>query len=231
MTDKGYANPQLLWTPADLHDRLHDENVCLIDTRTAEEYSQGHIAGAQSFDLFGISLSDTDPAPLKAFSWMIEYLMSFRGVTMDNTVVFYGQTSDVKAARGFWFLEYYGHPDVHLLDGGIRAWQAAGYEVTSEAQPAKQSKFETRLQPQTLATYTDIRDRLNRDDVVLLDVRTTGEYLGTSVRAARGGTIPGAVHLEWTHNLDESGCFKPAAALREQYEALGITPDKEVIPF
>ena len=231
MPDKGYANPHLLWTPAELHGRLNDPKLCVIDTRTGAEYAQGHIPGAQLFDLFGISLSDTDPAPLKAFSWMIEYLMSFRGVANDKTVVFYSETSDVKATRGFWFLEYFGHPDVHVLDGGIRAWQEAGYRVTSEAQMPKQTPYTGTLQPQTLATYRDILDHLPSPDVAILDVRSEGEYLGTSVRAARGGTIPGAIHLEWTHNLDSKGCFKPAHELRALYEAKGITPDKEVVCF
>jgi hypothetical protein len=30
-------------------------------------------------------------------------------------------------------------------------------------------------------------------------------------------------------NIDEKGRFKPAEELRQQYEALGITPGKEVI--
>jgi thiosulfate/3-mercaptopyruvate sulfurtransferase len=231
MTDRGYVNPQLLWTPAELHGRLNEPTLCLIDSRTGEEYSQGHIPGAQLLDLFGISLSDTDPAPLKAFSWMIESLMSFRGIAFNKTVVLYGDTSDMRATRGFWFLEYFGHQDVHVLDGGIRAWREAGYPVTTAAKVAKPAKFEADLQPHTLATYRDILERLGRRDVVLLDVRTEGEYLGTSVRAARGGTIPGAVHLEWVHNLDAKGRFKPADELRQQFEALGITPDKEVVCF
>ena len=41
-------------------------------------------------------------------------------------------------------------------------------------------------------------------DVVMLDTRTDGEFCGTTVRAARGGCVPGAVHLEWTNNLDEA---------------------------
>jgi thiosulfate/3-mercaptopyruvate sulfurtransferase len=120
---------------------------------------------------------------------------------------------------------------VHVLDGGIRAWREAGYSVTTEAKLAQQALFEAQLQPQTLATYHDIRDHLGKSDVAILDVRSEGEYRGTSVRAGRGGTIPGAVHLEWVHNVDDNGRFKPAAELRRQYEARGITPDKEVICF
>src|SRR5262249_17801427 len=149
-------------------------------------------------------------------------------VSFDKTVVFYGDTSDTRAARGFCFLEYFGHADVHVLDGGIRAWREAGYSVTTEAKLSKQASFEAKLQPQTLATYHDIRDRLGMSGVASLDVRSAGEDQGTSVRAGRGGTIPGAVHLEWVHNVDDKGRFKPSAELRQQYEARGITPDKEV---
>jgi thiosulfate/3-mercaptopyruvate sulfurtransferase len=231
MPDRGYVNPQLLWEVSDLHARLNDPKLCLIDTRAGEQYSQGHIPGAQLFDLFGISLSDTDPAPLKAFSWMIESMMGARGVSFDKTVVFYGETSDTRAARGFWFLEYFGHTDVHVLDGGMRAWLEAGYAVTTDARLAQAAPFEARLQLQTLATRHDIQERLGQGDVALLDVRSSGEYRGTSVRAARGGTIPGAVHLEWVQNIDANGRFKPASELRQQYEAHGITADKEVICF
>jgi thiosulfate/3-mercaptopyruvate sulfurtransferase len=51
------------------------------------------------------------------------------------------------------------------------------------------------------------------------------------VRAARGGAIPGAVHLEWTRNLDKDGAFKPAAELRDMYERAGVTPDREVVTY
>lgn len=145
-------------------------------------------------------------------------------------MVFYDDTSDARA-WGFWFLEYFGHTDVHILDGGIRAWREAGYPLTTEAKLAKQATFKATLQPQTLATYHDIRERLGRGDVAILDVRTVGEYQGTSVRAARGGTIPGAIHLEWMQNIDAKGRFKPAEELRQQYEAFGIAPDKDVICF
>ena len=65
----------------------------------------------------------------------------------------------------------------------------------------------------------------------ILDTRSDEEYCGTLVRAKRGGAIPGAVHVEWTRNLDEAGAFKPAAELRAMYEAAGVTPDKEIVSY
>ena len=55
--------------------------------------------------------------------------------------------------------------------------------------------------------------------------------MGRNIRAVRGGAIPGAVHLEWTRNLDKNGRFKSAAELKAMYEKLGVSPDKEVISY
>jgi len=51
------------------------------------------------------------------------------------------------------------------------------------------------------------------------------------VRSARGGAVPGAIHIEWTRNLAADGTFKPADDLRAMYEAAGVTPDREVIAY
>ena len=59
----------------------------------------------------------------------------------------------------------------------------------------------------------------------------TREYLGTLVRAARGGAIPGAIHLEWKQSLGPDGAFKPAAELRAMFEQAGVTPEREVVPY
>jgi len=81
------------------------------------------------------------------------------------------------------------------------------------------------------ASYRDVKERLGTADTVILDTRSDGEYCGTQVRAARGGAIPGAVHIEWTHNLDKDGAFKSVGDLREMYERAGVTPDKEVVTY
>jgi thiosulfate/3-mercaptopyruvate sulfurtransferase len=66
---------------------------------------------------------------------------------------------------------------------------------------------------------------------VIIDTRSDGEYCGTTVRAKRGGAIPGAVHIEWTRNLEPDGRFKPAGELRHMYVNAGVTPDREVITY
>ena len=229
--EKQYTREKLLTTPPELQKKLGSPDLCLIDVRPAELFAQGHIPGAVHFDLFGLSLVDTNPAPLKAFMSMIHHVFELRGVSETKEVVFYEENSGMRAARGVWFLEYFGHPNVRMLDGGIKVWKEARGAVTTEAVSPKAASFKINDRPEVLATVDDVLHSLQRKDISILDTRSDGEYLGTHVRAARGGAIPGAIHIEWTQNLDASGKFKPDAELKAMYEQAGITPDKEVIPY
>ena len=230
---KGYPNAQLLVSPDELSRAIGDGGtpLLLIDLRPAEAFASGHIPGAVHLDLFGVSLIDTDPAPLKAFMWMIEHLFATRGVDVSTPVVVYDEQSGIRAARAFWFLEYFGHPSVRLLDGGFAAWSAAGLPVSRDAAPAKVTEWKGSREQKAIATWHDVRSAIGQPARVLLDTRTDGEYCGTTVRAARGGAVPGAVHIEWTRNLGPDGAFKPADELRRMYEEAGVTPDREVITY
>jgi len=225
-----YANPHLLWSVDELKSRLHDPRLVLMDMRPPEAYSNGHIPSARSFDIFGISLIDTRPEPLKAFLWMIEHIIQAKGVNDDSTVVVYDDIAGMRSARLFWFLEFFGHDDVHMLNGGFNAWRDAGLPLTHEATVPKGGNFKMKPLAGRIATVDDVLQKLRSPSAVVVDTRSDAEYTGQLVRAKRGGAIPGAVHLEWTRNLDDKGFFKSADDLKKMYEERNITPDKQVIP-
>ncbi len=105
---KGYANPQLLITTEELAGAIHapaPSRPLILDLRPPEQYTAGHVPGALHLDLWGVSLSDTDPAPLQAFLWMIEHVLEIHGVSDATPIVVYDDQSGVRAARAFWFLE------------------------------------------------------------------------------------------------------------------------------
>ncbi|MCZ6622963.1 MAG: sulfurtransferase [Deltaproteobacteria bacterium] len=226
-----YTHLELLTTPEDLKKKLGSPGLCLIDTRPAEQFAQGHIPGSVHFDLFGLSLIDTSPAPLRAFMSMICHLLEMRGVDLQQEVVFYEETSGMRAARGLWFLEYFGHQNVHVLDGGIQAWSQAGYQITTQAVSPKPSQLRRAEQREVLATGEDVLKSLDQKSTCIVDTRSDDEYMGRNIRAARGGAIPGAVHLEWIHNLDPTGRFKATGELRQMYRNVGVTPDKQIITY
>jgi len=228
---KQYTRETLLTTVEELRGKLGAPNLCIIDVRPAEDYARGHIPGATHFDLFGLSLIDTGEAPLTAFMFMIHHVLELRGVSETKEVVFYEDNSGMRAARGLWFLEYYGHPNAKMLDGGFQAWKTAGAPVTTEVSTPKAATFKVTEQREVLATAGDALRSLNKNDIAILDTRSAGEYFGTQARAARGGAIPGAIHIEWTDNIDASGKFKSNADLKAMYDKAGITPDKEVVSY
>lgn len=229
---KGYANPQLLVSAEELATVLDTPDAPrLLDLRQAELFAMGHIPGAVHLELFGFSLVNTDPAPLRAFTWMIEHVLGARGVDAATPVVVYDEQSGIRAARAFWFFEYFGHPAVRLLDGGFGGWTRGGFPVTRDAAPPRPGAWAASRDQTVLATWRDVRRAIGSPGTVILDTRSDGEYCGTVVRAARGGAIPGAVHIEWTRNLQPNGEFKPADELRQMYADAGVTPDREVITY
>jgi thiosulfate/3-mercaptopyruvate sulfurtransferase len=203
----------------------------VIDLRPADQFAAGHIPGAVHLDLWGVSLIDTSDAPLRAFMWMIGHLFALRGVSPDRPVVVYEADSGMRAARAFWFLEYLGHPNASILDGGFGAWVTEGRPVTTDAVAPAPTDWHGTPDPSTLATWRQVFERLGEPATAIVDTRSDAEHFGEAVRARRGGSIPGAVHLEWTRNLTPDGRFKSAEDLRAMYGAKGVTPDREVITY
>jgi thiosulfate/3-mercaptopyruvate sulfurtransferase len=203
----------------------------LLDLRPTEQFATGHIKSALHLDLWGLSLIDTSDAPLRAFMWIIGHLFSLRGVTPDRQVVVYEEDSGIRAARAFWFLEYLGHSDVKLLDGGVRAWTAAGLPLTIDVHAPTASTWHGTPRPDLIATWRDVQNRLGSAATTLLDTRSDAEYYGEAVRAKRGGAIPGAVNLEWTQNLQPDGTFKRRDELAAMYLSAGVTPEHEVVTY
>lgn len=218
-----------------------DSVVQVVDARPAEDFAKARIPGAIHLDLWALSLNNTDPAPLESFLWMIAHLFAARGVDPSRPVVVYDDTSGMRAARAFWFLEYFGHPDARVLDGGFTFWQRAGLPIETRTEEGRASQARqgasqdwpehAPTHAERLATWRDVKDRIAKTDAVILDTRSDAEYYAEIARAKRAGAVPGAVHIEWTRNLDESGAFKPVAELRALYEQAGVTPDREVITY
>jgi thiosulfate/3-mercaptopyruvate sulfurtransferase len=203
--------------------------VVLIDTRAPADYWAGHLEGALNFDPFPFHHSDTSEAGLREFRGQLAWIFSALGITGNETVVFYENDSGMRATRGAWALEYMGHRAVRILDGGLKL--AVGEKLVTSARPVVPTNFQGSPCEDAIASRDYIVARIGRGNTQIFDVRTDEEYYGERVRARHGGAIPGAIHRDWTHNLRADGAFKPAAQLRAEFEALGLDPSREIIPY
>lgn len=208
---------------------LDDDGVVFLDARAAADYWAAHIPGARHFDATLFSHYDTSAAGLSTLAAQYGYLFSLLGLDGSEHVVVYEGSSESRAARAAWLLEYLGHEGVSLLDGGLGA--LTGIELEQRARAYAPRRFQPKPQASIVASAADITERLGRPGHRVLDTRRAAEYFGEEKRARRAGAIPGAVHRDYTENIGADGRFKPAAELRSAYLALGLDPEEDVVAY
>lgn len=237
-----YARPEVLVDTQWVQDNQPSDSRRLVevDYDPTNAYEKGHIRGAT---LIWWKRDINDPVTRdiigkKAF----ESLMSRNGITADSEVILYGDFNNWFAAFVFWIFKYYGHENVRIMNGGRKKWELEGRAYTADAEPEVPATAYTAQPPdEGLRAYlADARRALDRDDTVMVDVRSPAEFSGQitappeypTENAQRGGHIPGANSIPWlTAVNDEDGTFKSADELRANYEPKGVTPDKDVICY
>lgn len=207
----------------------------VVDVRNAALYALGHVKGALqiSRDEFLETRRGVKSLIPSPSAW--EELLSKYGISPSDTVVVYSESKDPYAARLVWSLRYYGHANSFVLDGGYEKWRAEGRptELGLAAERTRTAYRITGGAPIRVDADT-VLTRLYSPSTVVWDSRSKGEYLGTDVRADRGGHVPGATHLEWTElqtEVDGAKVLKSEEAVRALLKANGIVEGKEVFPY
>jgi len=195
---------------------LDDPNVILADTRSFKEYSEGHIPGAVHLDLFAFHWIDTTKQGIENFNDQTQNLLSILGVTPEKKVIFYDSVSGMLAARGVWMLMYFSHQNVSMIDGGITKWQKENFPLETKPNAFKPSKFSGKINSEIISGFEYIQENL--DNVKILDARSTGEYDGSTIRAAQSGHVPNAINIDWNQNISDDGTFKNDEELSKMYD-------------
>lgn len=225
------ASLPLILDPAELHTRLGNQDVLIVDLSKPDSFARQHVPGAVNLDYAQLVSACPPVMGLLPDAAQLSMVLSGIGLTPDKHVVAYDDEGGAKACRLLWTLDVIGHKPISLLDGGLRGWLAAGYPVEGGAASNLPSDYHAAIGDEAKADKAYILKHLNDPDIALLDTRTPGEYRGTDKRAARGGHIPGAVNLDWTQVLGSDLRLKPMQELRAIYEKLGVSQDKEIIVY
>jgi thiosulfate/3-mercaptopyruvate sulfurtransferase len=210
---------------------MGDRNLLIIDSRPFSSYAEAHIPGAVNIDLIQFHWIDTSKRGIKQFNRQSRLLLSNIGVSKDKFVVFYDDSSGASASRGVWLLLYFSHRKVAMLDGGFNKWRADGHKTETKTNPFIRSNFKGGPNPKVIADFIHINSviKRNKKKSFIIDARSKDEYLGSIIRASRGGHIPTAINIDWNDNLDQSGIFKRREKLKQLYEK--VPKDAEVITY
>lgn len=226
-----YPRPALLAETDWVATHAADAEVRIVDMRVSG-YAQGHIPGAVHLE--NAAIRDPRNAPTFLPSQRdFEALMGRLGISNRTRVVVYDDRGGIYAARLWWILNYFGHSNVALLNGGWVKWTKEGRLATVDVAPVSASPFTARPNTRWVATAKDVIDAIGKPDVKIVDARTVGEIEGRELRGIRrGGAIPSSIPVYWEDALDpELKSFKPADDLQRLYRERGILPSHEVIVY
>ena len=212
----------------------HIDHCLVVDCRHdlfkhgkgAADYAQAHIPGARFLsmdeDLSGPKGDGSagrhplpDPATLRA-------RLASIGLSDDRQLVVYDADNGSFAARLWWMARWLGHGSVAVLDGGLRAWQAAGYPVTAELPQLASAPGRLSQRPaiESPVSVGDLMADQSRRQRLVLDARAPERYRGdVEPLDPVGGHIPGSHNRPFQLNLRPDGRFKPAQVLQAEFEA------------
>jgi len=203
-------------------DASHD----LFDpTLGLKNYETAHLPGARfvslDTDMGGKKTGTNGRHPLPTREQVVAVMREL-GVNDDTEVVVYDQCEGMHASRVWWTLNWMGHRDVAVLDGGLQAWQRFGGEIeTAVPQPASQGNFSDRGVGMPVVTYEDVLQNLQTAERLVVDARAADRFAGENETLDPvGGHIPGAINHFYKENLNSDGTFKTTEQMTAQFQSL-----------
>lgn len=211
-------------------------------------YALHHIPGAAYLDVANPRGELTDPNASLGFTWpgpeQFTAAMGRLGVGNDCRVILYsGACPDSPgsgltwATRAWWVMHHYG-VDCAILDGGWAKWQAEARPVSDQPTVFPPARFQCAPDWRNgLGLKEDVLAAIAGDNTCLVDSLSEQSYRGEGdsnygTFGPRKGHITGARNVDFDSVTDPaSGCFLPAAQLRERFEKAGVDLDKPVITY
>jgi thiosulfate/3-mercaptopyruvate sulfurtransferase len=199
------------------------------------DYEQGHIPGAIYIDWSSDIVDPDDEVEAQIASpTRFAEILEQRGIGDQHLVVAYdSHPASQFATRLWWALNYYGHDQVVVLNGGFPKWQREQRPVETRISSYPPTTFTPQVQPQLRATADDVLTYLNQQGVTLIDARDTGQYTGKVVRGVgRPGHIPGALNVPREELIDPAnGTFRSNEELAQVFSTAGIVPEEHIVAY
>ena len=233
--------PRTLVSAQELSAHLQDPSWVIFDCRHdladpaagEKAYALSHIPGARFLhldrDMSAPTTGKNGRHPLPDPQGFMQKLGA-AGVDAGKQVVAYDAGLGVYPARLWWMLRWLGHDKVAVLDGGFAKWIKEGRPVTDAVPKPVPAQFTG----QPLAVYVDadtLLKNLGQSGQMVIDARSADRYRGENETLDPvGGRIKGSLNRFFRNNLNDAGCFRPAAELKREFAALiGATPPQAVV--
>ncbi|WP_439885108.1 sulfurtransferase [Pseudomonas syringae] len=232
--------------PEQLAARQQTPGLVILDCRSALEdpdygqrsYAQGHIEGARFADLnrdlsSPVVKGRTGRHPLPDADTLVERLRLW-GISNESDIVLYDDGPGMYAARAWWLLAWLGKREgVYLLDGGLKAWHAAGLPLSLDAPGGEPGDFTGEPDMSLVLSASRLQVRLGRPEMTLIDARAEARFRGeVEPIDPVAGHIPGAQCVAFNENLGADGRFLPPEQLKQRFaEKLQGRPAESLVSY
>lgn len=231
---------EIFVTPQWVKDRQSDKKLKIVDgswympavkRNCAKEFEDVHIPGAVFFDQDKVvdpagEFPHTVPSP-EVFAEAVGKL----GISADDEIVIY-ETGDLFAApRVWWLFHIMGAKKLHILRGGIAAWQAERFVTESGPTKIEPVEFIPDYAPEKVVFIEEMVLIAKHKTAHIVDARSAERFTGAVPEPrlhVRSGSIPGSGNVPFG-SLVEDGAFKPLPVMKVIFEAQGIKNDKPVV--
>jgi len=225
---------------ADLHAQLNDSDIRIVDASwympgehidCRKQFEEQHIPGAVFFDIDIICDQSNDlPHMLPSASLFAEAVGGL-GISSDEKIVVYDSAGLFSAARAWWMFQVFGHANVGILNGGLPAWLALGYEVDNGVADPKKAEFNAELNTELVVKKSQMIANIESAQCSVLDARSLARFEGTAPEPRPGlpsGHMPNAKCLPF-NDLIEQGQLRPREQLVRIFDSLDVSSDTRVI--
>ena len=212
-----------------LAERLDDPAILVVDAtlplvgqpgKGRDSYDAGHIPGAVFFDINAIADPQTDLPHMWPGVGEFEAAAGALGLSRDATIVVYDAHGLYSAPRVWWMLRVMGHPNVVVLDGGLKAWRAEGRALTTVAVSPVPVAVQTTLNPTLVVDLAGVRQVLERGTAQVVDARSAGRFRGEAPEpraSLRSGHMPGALNVPFNEVVNPDGTLKSVDQLKQVF--------------
>jgi thiosulfate/3-mercaptopyruvate sulfurtransferase len=234
------AREQLVVSAAWLRQHVDDPKLVLLHVGNRDTYDAGHLPGARYVD-FRATLAASEGANGLTLEMLPADVLRERlaalGISDDSRVVLY-QSDDMwtPSTRVMLTLDYAGLSNVSWLDGGQKAWTAAGGTLTTTV-PAVKTGALSPLKLRPIVVDADfVKAHLNTPAYAIVDARNPPFYDGTRTGGRppaehKTGHIAGAVNVPYDSFTSPDVQLKPAEDVAAAFSKAGVKPGDTVIAY
>ncbi|MEL6831322.1 MAG: sulfurtransferase, partial [Pseudomonadota bacterium] len=140
------------------------------------------------------------------------------GLGDGNHIVVYDNNGFFASARVWWMFRAMGHRDISVLDGGYKAWLAAGGDVEDLPPTVTERHYTARMRADLVRNRAEVKAASDSGSETILDARSSGRFDGTQPEPREGlpsGHIPGSYSVPVETLIGPDGKMMPQDALQD----------------